>query len=98
MWPKCIITTIREHQFIQKGVAVPSFTIRQLTPADAADFRAIRLAALQNAQEAFGSTYEMEAARALSGWEERLQMPGVLQPIWTGRSRVLPVSCKTAAA
>jgi ribosomal protein S18 acetylase RimI-like enzyme len=55
---------------------MPSFTIRHLTPADAADYRAIRLAALQNAPEAFGSTYEMEAARPLSGWEERLQTPG----------------------
>jgi ribosomal protein S18 acetylase RimI-like enzyme len=55
---------------------MPSFTVRHLTPADAADYRAVRLAALQNAPEAFGSTYESEAARPMSGWEERLAAPG----------------------
>jgi ribosomal protein S18 acetylase RimI-like enzyme len=55
---------------------MPPFIIRHLTPADAADFRVIRLAALQDTPEAFGSTYESEAARPLSGWEERLALPG----------------------
>jgi ribosomal protein S18 acetylase RimI-like enzyme len=62
-----------------------AFTIRHLTPADAADYRDIRLAALQNAPEAFGSTYEMEAARPLSGWEERLQMPGAFAAFLDGK-------------
>ncbi len=60
-----------------QGMVRRIFTIRHLTPADAADFRAIRLAALQTAPDCFGSTYESEAARPLSGWEERLQTPGV---------------------
>jgi hypothetical protein len=34
--------------------------IRRLGPADAADYRAIRLAALRGAADAFGSTYEAE--------------------------------------
>jgi ribosomal protein S18 acetylase RimI-like enzyme len=55
---------------------MPSFTIRHLTSADAADFRAIRLAALQNAPDAFGSTYESEADRPLEAWAERLAAPG----------------------
>jgi hypothetical protein len=55
---------------------MPPFTIRHLTPANAADYRAIRLAALQNAPDAFGSTYESESARAMSSWEERLATPG----------------------
>jgi ribosomal protein S18 acetylase RimI-like enzyme len=55
---------------------MPPFTIRHLTPADAADFGAIRLAALQESPEAFGSTYETEAVRPLSGWGERLATPG----------------------
>jgi ribosomal protein S18 acetylase RimI-like enzyme len=59
--------------------------IRQLTPADDADYRAIRLAALQNAPDAFGSTHEMEAARPLSGWEERLQMPGAFAAYLDGK-------------
>jgi ribosomal protein S18 acetylase RimI-like enzyme len=57
-------------------IVKPPFTIRHFTPADAADYRVIRLAALKNAPEAFGSTYESEAARPLSGWEERLATPG----------------------
>ncbi len=63
---------------------MPTFLIRQLTPADAADYRAIRLAALQNAPEAFGSTYEMEAGRSTSGWEERLQTPGAFAAFMDG--------------
>ena len=62
-----------------------NFTIRHLTPADAADYRAIRLAALQNAPEAFGSTYEMEAGRPMSGWEERLQAPGAFAAFMDGK-------------
>jgi ribosomal protein S18 acetylase RimI-like enzyme len=57
-------------------IVKPPFTIRHLTPADAADYRVIRLAALQNAPDAFGSTYESEAPRPMSGWEERLAAPG----------------------
>jgi ribosomal protein S18 acetylase RimI-like enzyme len=53
-----------------------ALVIRHLTPADATDYRAIRLAALQTAPEAFGSTYESEASRPMSGWEERLAAPG----------------------
>jgi ribosomal protein S18 acetylase RimI-like enzyme len=64
---------------------MPEFTIRQLTPADAADYRMIRLAALQNAPEAFGSTYEFEAERPMSWWEERLQMPGAFAAFLDGK-------------
>ena len=64
---------------------MPEFTIHQLTPADAADYRTIRLAALQNAPEAFGSTYEMEAGRSMSGWEERLQTPGAVAAFMDGK-------------
>lgn len=46
--------------------------IRRLDVADAADYRAIRLAALQGDAEAFGSTYEAEAGRPLSAFAERL--------------------------
>lgn len=52
--------------------------IRQLTPADAADYRAIRLAALQGAPEAFGSTYEAEVARPMAAFAERLATACVL--------------------
>ena len=43
-----------------------SFRIARLRPSDAEAFRTIRLAALKTTPEAFGSTYEIEAARPVS--------------------------------
>jgi ribosomal protein S18 acetylase RimI-like enzyme len=40
---------------------MPPLATRRLAPADATDFRLIRLAALRDAPEVFGSTYEAEA-------------------------------------
>lgn len=47
-------------------------TVRRLMPADAEDFRRIRLSALRTAPEAFGSTLEREASRPLEAIAERL--------------------------
>src|SRR5215470_5714352 len=49
------------------------FEIRRLGPADAADYRAIRLAALQGDAAAFGSTYAAESERSVSEFAQRLQ-------------------------
>jgi RimJ/RimL family protein N-acetyltransferase len=46
--------------------------IRRLTPADASAFQALRLAALQEAPSAFGSSYEEERDLSASTIEERL--------------------------
>jgi RimJ/RimL family protein N-acetyltransferase len=46
--------------------------IRQLTPADAAAYRAIRLAGLKQNPEAFGSTFETEFAKPLAWFFGRL--------------------------
>jgi RimJ/RimL family protein N-acetyltransferase len=46
--------------------------IRLLTPADAASYRAIRLAGLKETPEAFGSTFEAEAAKPLAWFFNRL--------------------------
>jgi RimJ/RimL family protein N-acetyltransferase len=46
--------------------------IRQLTPADAAAYRAIRLAGLKQNPEAFGSTFETEFAKPLAWFFSRL--------------------------
>lgn len=46
--------------------------IRRLGIPDAEDYRAIRLAALKQAPEAFGSTYEVEAARSVADFADRL--------------------------
>ncbi|KVN20138.1 MULTISPECIES: GNAT family N-acetyltransferase [unclassified Burkholderia] len=49
-----------------------SVEIRRLFAAHAADYRAIRLAALRDAPEAFGSTYDAEAERSLAAFAQRL--------------------------
>lgn len=54
------------------------FTVRTLGCADAADYREIRLAALKSTPQAFGSTWEAEAARPLSHFAERLTSSVVL--------------------
>lgn len=51
--------------------------IRRLSAADAADYRAIRLAALSQDAPAFGSTYEAEAPRPLSEFAARLESSAV---------------------
>ncbi|MCE7981662.1 MAG: GNAT family N-acetyltransferase [Caldilinea sp. CFX5] len=54
-----------------------SFTIRRLTPDDAAAYQPVRLRSLQEHPEAFGSAYEDELTRPLSAVAERLQaLPG----------------------
>ncbi|WP_108669253.1 GNAT family N-acetyltransferase [Peribacillus acanthi] len=47
--------------------------IRQLTEYDAEQYRVIRLESLQNAPEAFGSSYEEEKERPLDFFRSRLQ-------------------------
>ena len=49
--------------------------IRPLAAVDAEIFRTLRLAALREAPEAFGSSYEEETARPLSNFAERLSAP-----------------------
>jgi ribosomal protein S18 acetylase RimI-like enzyme len=46
--------------------------IRQLGSADAAAYRELRLAALKNSPEAFGSTFERESTQPLAWFRERL--------------------------
>lgn len=46
--------------------------IRLLTPSDAAAFQALRLRALRESPEAFGSTYAEESGRSLAEIAERL--------------------------
>ncbi len=52
--------------------------IRRLTPADAPVYKEIRLEALQQAPEAFGSTYEQECSQSLAQFEEVLTKADVL--------------------
>jgi ribosomal protein S18 acetylase RimI-like enzyme len=46
--------------------------VRRLGPTDAEAYRAIRLSALRTEPDAFGSTHELEAARPLEHFAERL--------------------------
>jgi ribosomal protein S18 acetylase RimI-like enzyme len=61
------------------------FDIRRLGPADAGDYRAIRLAALQGDAAAFGSTYAAEVGRSLSEFARRLETPTVYGAYADGR-------------
>jgi ribosomal protein S18 acetylase RimI-like enzyme len=51
---------------------MPPIEIRRLAPADAGDYRIIRLAALRTAPEAFGSVHDLEALRTTADFAERL--------------------------
>jgi len=53
-------------------VSAADLQIRLLTPGDAASYRAIRLAGLKDTPEAFGSTFEAEAAKPLAWFFDRL--------------------------
>jgi RimJ/RimL family protein N-acetyltransferase len=53
-------------------VKVADICIRQLTPADAASYRGIRLAGLKHDPEAFGSTFETEFAKPLAWFFDRI--------------------------
>ena len=52
--------------------------VRRLTPADAEQYREIRLAGLEDSPEAFGSTFESESLKPLSSFAERLGSSAVL--------------------
>jgi ribosomal protein S18 acetylase RimI-like enzyme len=51
--------------------------IRRLTAADAADYRTIRLEALEREPQAFGSSYALELPRPLGHFAERLSSAAV---------------------
>jgi GNAT superfamily N-acetyltransferase len=53
-------------------VDTADINFRQLTPADAAFYRAIRLAGLKDSPEAFGSTFEAETGKPLAWFFDRL--------------------------
>jgi ribosomal protein S18 acetylase RimI-like enzyme len=48
-------------------------TIRPIQPAEWREYRRLRLCALQDAPESFGSTYAAEATRQDEAWAARLQ-------------------------
>ncbi len=47
--------------------------IRRIDDQNVEDYRSIRLAALRNAPEAFGSTYDEEVSRPMSAFADRLR-------------------------
>ena len=60
-------------------LATPNgITVRPLRISDAADYRAIRLSALQTAPEAFGSVHAVEASQPIERHAERLASSLVL--------------------
>jgi ribosomal protein S18 acetylase RimI-like enzyme len=67
------------------GSVVLSFEIRRLQVADVEDYRTIRLASLRTEPEAFGSLYEVEAARPVESFVDRLASSIVLGAYADGR-------------
>jgi ribosomal protein S18 acetylase RimI-like enzyme len=55
-----------------------TYEITAISPDEASAFRDFRLGALRDAPQAFGSTYEAEATKALSFFQERLSTNIVL--------------------
>lgn len=54
------------------------FEIRELTPTDWISYKTVRLNSLRDSPDAFGATYEREAAISDSEWQKRLSpKPGV---------------------
>lgn len=51
----------------------PPVVVRRLGVADAEDYRTIRLAALAREPDAFGSVYDVEVARPIDAFVERLK-------------------------
>jgi RimJ/RimL family protein N-acetyltransferase len=56
----------------RKAAVTPPVLISQLTPIDVAEYRRVRLRALEDHPEAFRSSRDEEAARPVSWWEARL--------------------------
>ena len=59
------------------GAARMTASIRRLHPADAQDYRTIRLAALETDPDAFGASHQDEAARPMAASAERLATSAV---------------------
>jgi ribosomal protein S18 acetylase RimI-like enzyme len=58
--------------------------VRRLTPADAEQYREIRLAGLEDSPEAFGSTLENESLKPLTSFAERLDSSAVFGAFRSG--------------
>jgi ribosomal protein S18 acetylase RimI-like enzyme len=65
-------------------VNADDIVVRRLTPADAEKYREIRLAGLENAPEAFGSTFESESLKPLSSFAKRLGSSAVFGALHDG--------------
>ena len=63
----------------------PAIKVRRLVSGEGVDYRQIRLEALDNAPDAFGSSYEAEASTALSYFEGRVASGCVFGAFDTGK-------------
>lgn len=62
-----------------------SIEVRRLELQDVDDYRTIRLAALRTEPRAFGSTYDVEAARPIADFERHLAISSVFGAYCEGR-------------
>jgi ribosomal protein S18 acetylase RimI-like enzyme len=81
----------------RRGVSATEVEIRRLGDADVADYREIRLAALEDEPESFGAVHAIEASRPLSFFAERLASSLVVGA-YNGALIVGMVGCKQEEA
>lgn len=60
----------------QEPMGSETISIRMASPADANDYRDLRLEALREHPDAFSSDYASNAARPMSFWDDRLRASG----------------------
>ena len=77
------------REFLARTRCAMTIGVRQAAPGDEATLRAVRIEALEDAPEAFGSTLERELARTPEDWR-RWMFPGAVFILYNdGRARGL---------
>src|SRR5687767_13136762 len=69
---RCASEVLNRIEIRPRQLDQMTITVRQFTAAEWRTYRDLRLRALRDDPDAFGSTYEREAARPAEDWKDRL--------------------------